>query len=99
MSKRGHGNDGMDSAYRVSIHGKDILIERRVDADDISHLVVNFQLQWGHRCIEVNAVQVMHQQDLTVSLSTIARLGPFRGLSNLDHDHVSIGVVSSKRWE
>ena len=88
----------MCSAYRVSIHSEDILVERGVDANDVSHLVVNFQLQRRHRCIEVNAVQVVHQHDLAVTFSTITRLRSFGGLSNLDYDHVSIVAVSVKRW-
>lgn len=87
----------MCSAHRVSIHGKDILIERGVDTDDISHLMVNLQLQWGHWGIKVNAVQIVHQQDLAVTFSTVTRLGPFRGLPDLDYDHISIGAVSLKR--
>ena len=45
----------------------------------------------------MNAVQVVHQQDLAVTLSTITRFGPFCGLSDLDHDHVSVGAVSLKK--
>lgn len=61
-------------AHRVSVNSKDILIEGGVDADDISHLMVDFQLQRRHRSIEVNAVQVVHQQDLAVTFSAITRL-------------------------
>ena len=89
----------MCSAHRVGINGKDILIEGRVNTDDISHLMVDFQFQRGHRSIEVDAVQVVHQHDLTVTFSTVTRLGSFRGLSNLDYDHISIGSISLKNPE
>ena len=87
----------MCSAHCVSINSKDVLVERRIDANDVAHLVVNFQLQRGHRSIEVNAVQVVHQQNLTVTFSAITRLGPFCRLSDLDYDHIPIGAVSLKR--
>ena len=47
----------------------------------------------------MDAVQVVHQQDLTVTFSTIARLGPFRRLPNLDYDHISIGLISLEYYE
>ena len=89
----------MCSAHRVGINSKDILIEGGVNTDNISHLVVDFQLQRVHRSIEVDAVQVVHQQDLTITFSTVTRLGPFSRLSNLDYDHISIGSINFKRPE
>ena len=89
----------MCSAHRISIDTKDILIEGGVNTDDISHLMIDFQLQRGHRSIKMNAVQVMHQQDLAVTFSTITRLGPFRGLSDFDYDYISIGSISIKHCE
>ena len=92
MLAQGKGYDCV--AHRVSINGKDILIEGGVNADDISHLMVDFQLQRSHRSIKVNAVQIVHQQNLAVTLPAITRLGPFRGFPNLDYDNVSIGQIN-----
>lgn len=80
-------------AHRVSIYGKDILIERGVNSDDITHLMVYLQLQGGHWSIKVNTVQVVHQQNLAVTFSTISWFRTFCGLPNLDDDHVSIEEI------
>jgi hypothetical protein len=51
-------------AYRI-IHREDILVERGVNSNDIPHLVVNLQLERIHGRIEVDLVQITHQEDLT----------------------------------
>jgi hypothetical protein len=53
--------------------------------------MVDLQFQWGHWSVEVNTVQVVHQQDLAVTFSAISRFGPFCGFPNLDYDNISIG--------
>jgi len=47
-------------AHRVGINSEDVLVEGGVNTDDISHLMVDFQFQRGHRSVEVDAVQVVH---------------------------------------
>ena len=50
----------MNATYRIGIDREDVLIEGRVDTDDVPHLMINFQLQWCHGRIEMDAVEVMH---------------------------------------
>ena len=74
--------------YRIGIHGEDVFIKRRINANNISHLVVNLQLQRRHWHIEMDTIEVMQQEDLRVSLSTIARFRSFSGFTDLGDDHV-----------
>jgi hypothetical protein len=77
---------------RISINSKDVLIKRGINSNHIPHLVINLQLERGHGRIKVHTVEVVHNQDLTVTLATITWLGALRGLANLDDDHVPNGV-------
>jgi len=38
-----------EETYRVRIDREDVFVERRINPNDIPHLMVNFQLKWGHR--------------------------------------------------
>ena len=58
----------MRSAHRVGINSKDILVEGGVNTDDISHLMIDFRFQRGHRGIEVDVVQIVHRHNLTVTV-------------------------------
>ena len=83
---------GKSVTYCVSIHSEDILVERRVDTNDIPHLVVDLELEGRHRSVEVHTVEILHEKDLTVTLATVTRLGALRRLSDLDNNDVPTGV-------
>ena len=74
--------------HRVGIDSEDVLVERRVDTNHIAHLVIDLQLERSHRSVEVDSIEVLHEENLTVTLSTVARLRPLRGLADLDDDNV-----------
>lgn len=52
--------------------------------------MVDFELEWCHWGIEMDAVEIVHEQDLRVALSAIAGLGSLAWLANLHHNDVSI---------
>ena len=54
----------LKSSHRIGIDRKDILIKRRIDSNDIAHLMINFEFQRVHRSVKVYAVEVVHQEDL-----------------------------------
>ena len=62
------------STHRIGIDSEQVLIERRVNTNNIPHLVVNLEFQGRHRGIEVYTVQVMHDKNLRITLATIAWL-------------------------
>jgi hypothetical protein len=68
---------------------ENILVKRRVDPNDIPHLVIDLQLEGRHGRIKVHAVEVLQEQDLRITLASVARLGRFGGLADLDDDEVS----------
>ena len=61
------------TAHRISIYLEDVLVEGGVNANDVAHLVVDLQLEGTHGGIKVDAVEVLQEQDLGVSLASIAR--------------------------
>ena len=75
--------------HRVCIDRKDVLIKRGIDPNHVPHLMKDFEFQRRHGRIKVHSVEVMHQQNLTVPFTAIARLGALRGFANLDDDHVT----------
>lgn len=60
--------------HGVSVDSKNVLVECGVDANDIAHLVVYLEFQGGHCRIEVHTVEVLHKQNLTVTLPSVTRL-------------------------
>lgn len=88
---------GTFSTYRVSVHSENVFIESWVNSDNIAHLMVDLEFQWRHRGIEVNPVEVVHQQDLTVTLATITGPRAFGGFSYFRYDHVpmELSVLNS----
>lgn len=84
-----------NTTYCISINHENILVEGRVDADDVAHLVVYFELQRRHGSIKVHAVEVVEEQDLGVTFATVTRLLTLAGLANLHDDHVSTRRVNS----
>jgi hypothetical protein len=46
--------------YCISVDGEDIFIKGRVNADDVTHLVVDLQFQRRHRAVKMNAVEIVH---------------------------------------
>ena len=76
--------------HGIGIDLEEVLVEGRVDSDDVPHLMVNLEFQGSHGSVEVNSVEVSKEEDLRVSLSSVSRLRPFRRLSNLDDDHVAV---------
>lgn len=75
--------------HRISVHHENVLVEGGVDSDDIAHLVVNFELEGIHRGVEVDSIQVMQEQDLRVTLATVARALAFTGSADFDNHHIS----------
>ena len=59
--------------HGIRINCEDILVEGRVDTDNVTHLMINLKFQGRHRCVEVHSVQIMQQEDLRVALPAIAR--------------------------
>ena len=80
---------GMRTTNRIRIDRKDVLVKRRIDSNHVPHLMINFEFQRGHGRIEMHAVEVVHEQNLTVSFAAIARLGPLRGLAHFDDNHIT----------
>ena len=75
--------------YRIGVHHEDVLVEGGVDSDDIAHLVVNFELEGIHWGIEVDSVEVVEEQDLRVTLATVARALAFTRPADFDNHHIS----------
>jgi hypothetical protein len=80
---------GSEITHSICINGEDVLIESGIDANDIPHLMVDLQLHWIHWGIEMDAIKVMHDQNLGVSFTTIARLRALRGFADFDDNHVT----------
>jgi hypothetical protein len=78
-----------DQAHSIRVHHKDVLVKGRVNANDVSHLVIDFELQRVHGSIEVDPVEIMQEQYLRITLATIARALTFARLSDLDDDHIA----------
>lgn len=76
--------------YSVSIDRKDILIEGRINSNDVPHLMIDLQLQRGHWRVKVYPVQIMKEENLTVSFAAISRLRTLSGFADLDDDHITI---------
>ena len=75
---------------RIGIDGENVLVEGWINTNDISHLMIDFQLQRCHWRIEMDTVEVLHQENLTVTLATIAWPGPLSRSANLDNHDVSV---------
>ena len=88
MSRRKNGKVRRVT-YSIGIHCEDVLVECRVNTDDIAHLMVNLELKRRHRSVEVHPVQVLHDENLTITLSTITRFRALGGLSDLDNNDVA----------
>jgi hypothetical protein len=56
--------------YRIGISGENVLVESRIYASNAPHLVV---LERRHGRIEMNPVQVVHGEDLTVKATQTRR--------------------------
>jgi hypothetical protein len=89
------GTRDKTKTYRIGIHHENILVERRVNADDIPHLMVNLEFERAHRRIKVHTVQVMEQQDLGVTLPTITGLLGLSGLAGFDDNNIPINQSST----
>ena len=76
------------TTHCIGINSEDIFVEGRVDTDDVAHLVVDLQLEWRHGGVKVHAVEVLHEEDLTVTLATVTRLRPLSRLADLHDDDV-----------
>ena len=74
--------------YRIGVDSEDVLIEGWVNTNDIPHLMIDLELERSHSSVEMNPVEVLHDQNLTVTLSTVTGLGAFCRLPNFDHDNV-----------
>ena len=78
-----------NTPHCISIDSEDILVEGGVDSNDVSHLVVDLQLERRHRRVEVDPVEILHDKDLTVTLSSVTRLRSLGRLADLDDDDVA----------
>ena len=83
---------GATSTYGIGIDLEDILVECRVDPNDISHLVIDLQLERAHGSIKVDTVEILKEQHLGISLSSITRFRSFGRFANLDDDNVAAQV-------
>jgi hypothetical protein len=86
----GHDGKEIGTTHGISVDGENVLVERGVDTDDVPHLVIDLELERVHGQIEVDAVEVVHEEDLRVTLATIAGLGALGGLADLNDDHVPV---------
>ena len=78
------------ATHGVSIDLEDVLVERRIDTDNVSHLMVDLQLERVHRGVKVNSVEVVQKQDLGITFPSISRLAALGRLADLDNDHVAM---------
>lgn len=78
----------MLKTHSISIHHENVLVERGINSNDVSHLMVDFQLQWRHGRVEVDTIQIVHEQNLRVTLSSIAGFRPFAGFPDFDDDNI-----------
>lgn len=77
-----------NKTHRIGIHSEDVLVECRINSDNVPHLMINLELQRGHRCVEVNFVQIAHQQDLTVTFPSIAGFRPLSRFADFHYNDV-----------
>jgi hypothetical protein len=52
-------------------------------------LVVNLKLERAHRGVKVDTVEVLHEENLRVTLSTVTRARGLGGLADLDNDNIA----------
>lgn len=83
---------GLKMLYRVSVNSENVFVEGRVDANYVPHLMVDLQFHRRHGCIKVDTVEVVHYQDLRVSLATITGFRPLTRLSNFHDDNITTTV-------
>lgn len=76
-------------SYCIGIHHEDILIESWVDSDDVAHLVVDLKLEGIHRGVKVDSVEVVEEQDLRVTLATVAWALAFTRSADFYNHHIS----------
>lgn len=81
------------SIHRIRINLEDILVESRVDPNDVPHLVIYLQLERRHGRIKVHPVEILQQQDLRVPLAPVPRLGRLGRLAHLDDHDVPGGQL------
>lgn len=61
----------------VSVASEDTLAADWVNSGKIAYLGIGLEFQRGHRGVEINSLEVPKEQNLTVSLTTIAKLRVF----------------------
>ena len=59
-------------AHGIGVDLEDILVECRVNSDDVPHLMVDLELQRRHGRVEVNSIEVLQKQDLRVSFTSVS---------------------------
>lgn len=74
---------------RVCINSKDVFVESGFNANDIFHVMADFEFQGRHRGVEMNLIEVLEEQDLTVTFATIPRFRTLCWFSDLDYDQVT----------
>jgi hypothetical protein len=84
---------------RVGVDGEKVLVERRIDTDDVLDLVVDFEFGGSHRRVEMNTVEETHHEHLRVTLSTVTGTLTLSGLADLDDDLCGRNKSQSRRGE
>ena len=83
-----------NAAYRISMCCENVFVECRISPDKVSQLIVYLQLQKRHGSIEMDSVQRLQQENLTVVLPMVARFRTLRWFADLDNDRVSAVVFA-----
>ena len=78
-----------NGTHRISVHSEYVFVERGVNADYVPHLVVNLKLEGTHWRVEVNAVEVLHDEDLTITLAAVTWLAALCRLADFDNYNIS----------
>lgn len=79
---------------RVGVDHQEVLVEGRVDADDVLDLVEDLELGGSHRRIEVDAVEEAHEEHLRVALAAVAGTVALGRLADLDDHDVGNDVTA-----
>ena len=94
---RNHPRYRIREHLRIGIHTQHNLVPIRRHARTPPDRVEELVLEGRHALVEHHALEERHEHDLTVTLSTVTGLRPFRGLADLDDDNVPGILVSDVR--
>lgn len=92
---------GVSMTHRISVDLENVLVEGRIDSNNVSHLVIDFQLQRRHGRVKVDSVEVLQEQDLRITFSSVSWFIGFGRFSDLDDNDVSAvsdNLRISEKW-